>query len=55
MARNELAPIWKLPEVYLGNWGKLGPGFGLGVGCGVGVGLGIVGGKDQQVFVVQIQ
>eukprot|EP00243_Klebsormidium_subtile_P004654 TRINITY_DN18802_c0_g1_i1.p1 TRINITY_DN18802_c0_g1~~TRINITY_DN18802_c0_g1_i1.p1 ORF type:complete len:135 (-),score=16.22 TRINITY_DN18802_c0_g1_i1:284-688(-) len=44
MGNNELAPIWRLPEVNLANWGRLGPGFGLGVGCGVGVGLGLVGG-----------
>ena len=36
--------IWKLPELKIKDFGKLGPAFGTGVGCGVGFGLGLVGG-----------
>lgn len=36
--------IWKLPELKLKDFGKVGPAFGTGLGCGVGVGVGLVGG-----------
>ncbi|KAJ4829541.1 hypothetical protein Tsubulata_051157 [Turnera subulata] len=36
--------LWKLPEVRLKEFGKLGPAFGFGAGCGVGFGVGLIGG-----------
>lgn len=41
---DERGLIWKLPELKLKDFGKVGPAFGTGLGCGVGVGVGLVGG-----------
>lgn len=41
---DERGLIWKLPELNLKDFGKVGPAFGAGLGCGVGVGVGLVGG-----------
>ncbi|CAN1143258.1 hypothetical protein LINPERHAP1_LOCUS24119 [Linum perenne] len=36
--------IWKLPEIRVKDFGKIGPAFGYGAGCGVGFGVGLIGG-----------
>ncbi|KAJ4847350.1 hypothetical protein Tsubulata_010409 [Turnera subulata] len=44
--------LWKLPEVRLKEFGKLGPAFGFGAGCGVGFGVGLIGGGAHNKIMV---